>query len=548
MRGSVDISMINAKILNTWFQRIIILGFIIWAMAFIFSSSSITFQGERVFCLFDDAMISMRYAWNFSHGYGLVWNPGEYVQGYSNFLQVLVMSLATFLFEKSGAVLSIQILGLFICLIIGLLSRRIFDQLEPDINPSILPWMRSMVLLSVLAYYPLAYWTLLGMETGLLCLLFLGGLSLSFSYLDVEKPSKLLALGIVSGLAFLTRNDSILLFALIWFFTLWETIKVARWRQQIVSVLVGLFIFSGFVIGQLIFQKTYYGEYLPNTYTLKLVGLPFLNRIQNGLGFVSPFLKGTTPLWLLASLDTIFKFKKKKLILLALAALTVVYQIYVGGDPWIYWRMMSPAMPLLFILFIVSGANILLSIHKAEAFRAYFIEGSFIPNRNYFAVLLVLFTLFGIYVSNKQFLLEIFFLEEPPQITANHDNVNTAFALNELTTSQATVGVFWAGTIPYYTERAAVDFLGKSDRRIANLKPDPAISWHGMAGVPGHDKYDLNYSIKELKPTYLQYSSWGSQDLSDYTKEKYLRVVYKGIVLQLEKGSPHVLWGKIDLQ
>ena len=34
----------------------------------------------------DDAFISFRYAANLAHGRGLVWNPGERVEGYTNFL------------------------------------------------------------------------------------------------------------------------------------------------------------------------------------------------------------------------------------------------------------------------------------------------------------------------------------------------------------------------------------------------------------------------------------------------------------------------------
>jgi hypothetical protein len=53
--------------------------FVVWASLFIYESSFVGIDGKRYFCLFDDAMISMRYAWNLSHGFGLVWNPGEYV-------------------------------------------------------------------------------------------------------------------------------------------------------------------------------------------------------------------------------------------------------------------------------------------------------------------------------------------------------------------------------------------------------------------------------------------------------------------------------------
>ncbi|MFL6290176.1 MAG: hypothetical protein ACJ759_04705, partial [Thermoanaerobaculia bacterium] len=39
----------------------------------------------------DDAYISYRYAFNLLHGHGLVFNPGERVEGYTNLLYVLLM-------------------------------------------------------------------------------------------------------------------------------------------------------------------------------------------------------------------------------------------------------------------------------------------------------------------------------------------------------------------------------------------------------------------------------------------------------------------------
>ena len=40
--------------------------------------------------VFDDAYISLRYAKNFVEHGQLVWNPGEYVEGYTNFLFVIL--------------------------------------------------------------------------------------------------------------------------------------------------------------------------------------------------------------------------------------------------------------------------------------------------------------------------------------------------------------------------------------------------------------------------------------------------------------------------
>ncbi|TNF77639.1 MAG: hypothetical protein EP299_04445 [Acidobacteria bacterium] len=42
----------------------------------------------------DDAFISLRYATNWARGAGLVFNPGEVVEGYTNFLEVAVLTVA----------------------------------------------------------------------------------------------------------------------------------------------------------------------------------------------------------------------------------------------------------------------------------------------------------------------------------------------------------------------------------------------------------------------------------------------------------------------
>src|SRR4028118_1360069 len=85
--------------------------FAIWASLFIYRSSFVGIDGRRYFCLIDDAMISMRYAWNLSHGSGLVWNPGEYVEGYTNPLMTLLMSLPSLVLDKVNAVLAVQVVG-----------------------------------------------------------------------------------------------------------------------------------------------------------------------------------------------------------------------------------------------------------------------------------------------------------------------------------------------------------------------------------------------------------------------------------------------------
>ena len=75
----------------------ILLAFVLAAQtlagAHYISRTAIPDGDQQVFVLWDDAMISMRYARNLANGHGLVWNPGEEaVQGYTNLGQTLVMA------------------------------------------------------------------------------------------------------------------------------------------------------------------------------------------------------------------------------------------------------------------------------------------------------------------------------------------------------------------------------------------------------------------------------------------------------------------------
>ncbi len=82
---------------------------------FIFRTSFVAL-GQRWFVLFEDAMISMRYARNFARGDGLVWNAGEKpVEGYTNFLWTLWMSVVhRFGLPDSKVSLAIMLTGVVI--------------------------------------------------------------------------------------------------------------------------------------------------------------------------------------------------------------------------------------------------------------------------------------------------------------------------------------------------------------------------------------------------------------------------------------------------
>ncbi len=524
--------------------------FVAWASLFIYRSSVVGIDGRRYFCLFDDAMISMRYAWNLSHGSGLVWNPGEYVEGYTNLLMTLLMALPTLVFNKVDAVLAVQVLGIVFMLANAYLVMLIAEHLASG-QERYRRLFRALAFLCALSYYPLAYWSLMGMETGLLAVLLSLSVLFALRYARDHRPAQGVLLSVSLGLAFLTRPDALIL-AVPVFVYVFFTARNSERRSSLSFLLAMVGLYVLFIVGQELFRWGYYGEWLPNTYTLKVSGIPLFVRIWNGTMFIVPFLKEVWILLIVVGAGLVFAFRRDKLFLASVFVVSVCYQVWAGGDPWHYWRILSPAVPIVLVLVAHEILMALRYVSDTEVFPRHFLRNPTFPRRHasvgLLACLLVLTTLWS---SNSRFLPEIATLQAPFDVGFNVNRVNYALAIEQLTTPNATVGVFAAGIIPYYTGRPAIDFLGKSDPYIARLDLDfsglPKTKYlEGMIYTPGHNKYDLEYSIKELRPTYAPHFTWARQDILDWAQSEYVTVVYKGVPVNFLKGSKDVRWEDIE--
>jgi len=511
-------------------------AYVLWCAGFIYRSSFVTIDGDRCFCLFDDAMISMRYAANFVAGQGLTWNPQERVQGYSNLLMTLFMSLAVLIFGRMNAILAIQLAGIVCNLVIAYLAVQVSGFIPLRAANGSRPLVRVLTFFGALAYYPLAYWSLVGMETGLLTCLQLLSIVSALQYTSSRKSKNLVLHAVAQGLAYMTRNDSLIFAICIWGYLLFDvairSVERAERFREALKILGAVALVAIFVSGQGAFQVLYYGEWFPNTYTLRLHGMPLAPRIWDGLAFVQPFVQSASLILGICCVDLWRNFQRTKLLLFCLILSAIGYQIWVGGDPWSLWRMVMPAMPLAVVLFVIATANFANVLSR--------------PTLRRLTVIGVVLT--GLIVANWSFARDIVFRTLPFQTAANERNVNTAIAIRELTTKEATVGVTWAGALPYFSERVGVDFLGKCDRQIARLPPDlsGSVSWGGMKSVPAHNRYDLNYSIKTLRPTFVEGFHYGKHDLRDWAKNHYVTVHYRGLKLALLKDSPCVRWDKVS--
>ncbi len=534
--------------------------FVAYSALFIFRSSFVLSDGKRYFCLHDDAMISMRYAWNWSHGLGLVWNAGERIEGYTNPLMVALMSVVSHFFDKNLSVLVVQVLGIGILLGCAFLCSRIIMQLmsDDDRNTSdkyqgnksmFRPLCIILGFSAPLLYYPLVYWALMGMETGLLTLILLTITYVLFKWGESLGAGRVLAIAVLGGLAYLTRPDAVVAVAILFAYLFVRLIRTRGVLRAVSWMTVIALVFGTIIAAHLTFRWFYYGQLMPNTYILKATGMSRLLYIKNGWLFVRNFFNAPSlGLFILTVLACFFSFSGKRLTILLMFASLAGYQTYIGGDPFPHWRILCPGVPSLLLVAIPELRRLVLFAFNSTLYQKRFRTSGILFAKYVLVPFIAVLFLIVITGLNWRFMTEIRTFQ-PYQANYNRDNCERAIAISMLTRPEASVGVFWAGAIPYYTGRPAVDFLGKCDAVIARLAPStsqPKRKHHmGMFTLPGHNKYDLNYSIKKLMPDYVQGGFYiYEQDIRNWARNHYVSVSTGRVGLSFKKDSPNVLWHK----
>ena len=473
--------------------------------------------------LFDDAMISYRYAQNIANGIGPYWNAGDRVEGFTNPLWTYVMSLFFLISGKNVAItpLIVQVFGALLIstnvAFCSFISHRISRNLSKDKKV----WA-YLAAISPLLFYPNIYWTIMGMEnafiTPILCILF----SILFLYEEMPNwcQSKHIRFGIIFSCVLagqLTRPDFLLAplaFSASYCLFNKKGIK-SLFSVNIIACYSGL-AFAGFLTS--IWRNFYFDSRLPNTYILKVTGVPLYTQIVSGIGFVKYFVVSALLILLIGVLLGIAERKKNSLLVfssIAYFGLVLLYQVRVGGDPWNYWRVFTGAV-------VVSIFAICLTMLKTNENYSL----GLISDRKMFSTKLIVIFLIGSLSINLKFIKSDLYTPVKNLMSGinntgiytvreNRDHIATALTLRKILPPGSTIGVFWAGTIPAYLPNYyATDFLGKSESHIAKMPARDGVSWLGMLTVPGHNKYDLKYTLNTYKPAWIQNAKWGEDDLT----------------------------------
>ncbi len=527
--------MVN-RLRKNWLFILLLLIIAVYMCVYIYQTSFIS-NGTRYFVLFDDAMISMRFAKNFAEGNGLVWNPGETpLEGYTNLLWVIFMAIFhLFPIPAPKISLFIQLSGALFLLANLVFVKKIAEEVTESL---IAPYLA--VILTAL-YVPLNNWGLQGMEVSVLVLLISAVGYLTIHSIKNEKFSKWIYILLFIGT--FIRMDMVVPYLVYWGFLI---IFDSKNRMKHILWGAGFLAFS--LVSQSLFRYFYYGDVLPNTYYLKMTGMPMILRLQRGLSVLFDFIRELS--WVLFILPfsvLLFRYDKSTLLLALVFLAQLAYSVYVGGDAWEHKgganRYISVAIPLFFVLFVYGWEQIknslLVAVKKHKTIIGF--------SGNMGVVLIVFLSIlnFNFLLNNQNNIKRIFLLYKPLFIEANKENVRIAQAVKKVTTQQAEIAVIGAGSIPYFSERPSIDILGKIDSYIAH-SPN-RIPSGGLANIrPGHMKWDYEYTFGKLQPD-LILGIWGDREEAEiYIDGFYTAVVVNGEQFLARNDSTEILWDKVE--
>jgi hypothetical protein len=419
---------INYKIIIFAAVAIILAGLFIW------NAMSLSFTQ-------DDAFISYRYVRNFLGGIGLVYNPGEQVEGYTNFLFIVLMALVG-AFGGNYIAFS-KVLGIASGVAILLISYLWMWQIIKEKKGI---WAVSAPVLLV-ANAAFAYWAISGLETLFFAMLVLLGLYLA--------DRKSLFFAPVLGLATLTRPEGGLIFAAVLVYYLFR--RAVSWKEIIKYMVV----YAALVLPQFIFRIWYYHDILPNPFYAK-TGLA-AEYLSAGSGYLIHFFQqyGFWGVLLLLPLLNIRRLAREFGLGLFVTVIFMIYIIIIGGDVLHGYRFMIPILPLLYILFALSVLNLNQRLFKSRA-----VIGTIISS-----IVLIAATSATFFIARPEML----------KIRAQENGL-----INKMTTwsrmvhssgiPNMTIACSTIGAFGYYNNYTVIDMLGLTDRTIAkNPSPVPGI-------------------------------------------------------------------------
>ncbi len=315
--------------------------------------------------LCDDAYITFRYVSNARDGHGLVWNPPPFlpVEGYTGFSWAILLWAVWSWFgiepPDSANVMSIAF-GVCQFAVIVFAAFRLRGRDGERLPDSV----ALAAVACIVAQRTFLQWMTSGLETALFNFAFVSWAPLGFRVRE-SRGTKWLALwSAAAATAALTRPDGLLLVAA----TVGGAL-VASGRPNWRSIAAGLAPLVT-VAAHVAWRRSFYGEWLPNTYYAKIVapwpeaGIPYFEcfLFEHGLWLWFPVAAVWAVAWSWRHRSGIVRelwARAPALVVLGVISFhTGYYILKVGGDHFEY-RVLSQLVPLAWLSFAVMCAQLL---------------------------------------------------------------------------------------------------------------------------------------------------------------------------------------------
>jgi arabinofuranosyltransferase len=293
----------------------------------------------------DDAYISFRYARNLAHGLGLVFNQGEYVEGITNLLWTLTLTIP----ELLG--IPVDIAAFWLGIAFAFLALRESARLAAALGST--DRARTIAVL-MLALYP-SFWRAAGygLEAGLLAFLVTRTVCLAIT-------SRPIAAGVTAGLVFLTRPDTLMVGPVVAIYEI-SRFRSAEFSEGFVDrckrrIMACVAPWAAIVSIVTVWRLVYYDAWLPNTLAAKSLPLSFTvetlrlvyRNSREGVAYWIGFLYSALPL-AIASLLAAAVNLRNPAVWLCIGVLGVqLPAVLINAGDWMaHYRLLAPYAPLL---------------------------------------------------------------------------------------------------------------------------------------------------------------------------------------------------------
>jgi len=421
-------------------------------------------RGELV----DDAFIFFRYAANVLAGHGVVFNPGERVEGYTSALWL--MSLIVTGVAHVDPELAVRVLGSLLA-VAGVIVTARFPVASEARGDRWGAWGAAALLALSQPYH---LWAVHGLETAMFTLLV--ALGVRGDVRDMRRGATASATPLWHCLAALTRPEGALFFVM----HLVRRVASATTARERLAAFRSCVPFAATVGVQIALRFAYYGDVVPNTFHTKVGFTPAV--AARGLAYAGGFFVDWRASIFLLLIPAFWAARARRDLryVSSVCAVYVAAIIAEGGDAFPAFRFLVPILPMIYLL-VAEGASTLvpLAARWTTPRVAPWCVGVLV------AALAIPHVQQGFVEAREE-------VEGANAFTGAMKEVGRA--LRDRVAPGTVIALNPVGAVPYFSELRTIDMLGLTDRHIANTTPADLGE-----GQSGHEKGDGRY-VLERRP------------------------------------------------